>query len=180
MSTLLFRSPSDPGDRWRAALRHACDGLDVRLWPDAGRLEEIDYALVWASPDDLLHRLPRLRVVFSLGAGVDHLVDGQIPEGIPLVRMVDPALTEGMVEYVVYQVLRHHRDMPAYERRQARAQWRAHAQVRPSDRRIGLLGLGELGSACARTLGGSDSTSAAGSGTSVRCRACACSPGTRA
>jgi len=154
MPTLLFRSPSDSGERWRTALRRENDRLDVRVWPDAGRLEEIEYALVWASPDDLLHRLPGLRVVFSLGAGVDHLVTGEIPEGIPLVRMVDPALTEGMVEYVLYQVLRHHRNMPAYEQRQVLAEWRVHDQVRPGDRRIGLLGLGELGGACARALVG--------------------------
>lgn len=154
MPTLLFRSPSDPADRWRAALEREMPELEVRVWPDAGRLEDIDYALVWASPDELLHDLPGLRVVFSLGAGVDHLVGPQLPAGVPLVRMVDPALTEGMVEYVLYQVLRHHRGMPDYEARQAREEWRAHDQVRPGERRVGLLGLGELGGACARALAG--------------------------
>lgn len=154
MPTLLFRSPSDPADHWREALQREMPELEIRVWPDAGRLEDIDYALVWASPDELLHELPRLRVVFSLGAGVDHLVGAQLPAGIPLVRMVDPALTEGMVEYVLYQVLRHHRGMSVYEARQAREDWRVHDQVRPGERRIGLLGLGELGGACAHALTG--------------------------
>lgn len=154
MPTLLFRSPSDPADRWRAALQREIPELEVRVWPDAGRLEDIDYALVWASPDELLHDLPRLRVVFSLGAGVDHLVGPQLPAGVPLVRMVDTTLTEGMVEYVLYQVLRHHRRMPEYEARQQRQEWRAHDQVRPGERRVGLLGLGQLGGACARALAG--------------------------
>lgn len=152
MPTLLFRSPSDPADRWRAALRREAPELEVRVWPDMGDPAEIDYALVWASPDDVLHRLPRLRAVFSLGAGVDHLVGPETPPGIPLVRMVDPALTEGMVEYVVYQVLRHHRGMPVYERQQQAEQWHVHEQVRPGDRRIGILGLGQLGGASARAL----------------------------
>lgn len=154
MPTLLFRSPSDPAERWRAALQREMPELEVRVWPDAGRPDDIDYALVWASPDELLHELPRLRVVFSVGAGVDHLIGPQLPAGVPLVRMVDPALTEGMVEYVLYQVLRHHRGMPEYEARQERQEWRAHDQVRPGERRVGLLGLGELGGACARALAG--------------------------
>ena len=154
MPTLLFRSPSDPAERWADALRREVPDLEVRVWPETGCIEDIDYALVWASPDGFLRELPALRVVFSLGAGVDHLVDGELPCGIPLVRMVDPALTEGMVEFVLYQVLRHHRHMPAYERQQAVAEWRTHEQLRPGERRVGILGLGELGGACARALAG--------------------------
>ncbi|MDZ7747589.1 MAG: glyoxylate/hydroxypyruvate reductase A [Halofilum sp. (in: g-proteobacteria)] len=152
MPTLLFRSPSDPPERWRDALQRELPGLEVRVWPDTGDPADIDYALVWASPDGFLRELPRLRVVFSLGAGVDHLVGAELPDGVPLVRMVDPALTEGMVEYVLYQVLRHHRGMPAYERQQGRREWRTHEQPRPGERRVGVLGLGELGGACARAL----------------------------
>lgn len=152
MATLLFRSPSDPGARWREALETELPDLRVRIWPDTGPPESIDYALVWASPDRMLHELPNLRVVFSLGAGVDHLVGPEVPEHLPLVRMVDPALTEGMVEYVLYQVLRHHRHMPAYERQQRDREWIVHDQRRPGERRIGILGLGQLGSACARAL----------------------------
>lgn len=154
MQTLLFRSPSDPAERWRRALEAELPDLRVRVWPDVGDPGQIDYALVWASPDRMLHELPSLRAVFSLGAGVDHLTGPEVPEHLPLVRMVDPALTEGMVEYVVYQVVRHHRGMHEYERRQATREWIVHEQVRPGARRIGILGLGQLGSACARALAG--------------------------
>jgi len=150
--TLLFRSPSDPAERWRAALSAALPELEVRIWPDVDPVEDIDYALIWAAPDDMLHQLPNLRVVFSLGAGVDHLLGGAVPAAVPIVRMVDTALAEGMVEYVLYQVLRHHRSMPAYEAQQARGEWIVHDQYRPGERRIGILGLGELGSRCARAL----------------------------
>lgn len=154
MPTLLFRSPSDPAAAWITALRRHDPGLDIRVWPDTGAVEDIEYALIWASPDGFLHELPALRVVFSLGAGVDHLMGPEVPEGVDLVRMVDPALTEGMIEYVIYQVLRRHRHMADYERQQSAAEWRIHPQARPGERRIGLLGLGELGGACARTLSG--------------------------
>lgn len=152
MQTLLFRSPSDPAERWREALEAELPDLRVRIWPDIGPPEAVDYALIWASPDRMLHELPNLRAVFSIGAGVDHLLGPEVPEHLPLVRMVDPALTEGMVEYVVYQVLRHHRHMPAYERQQRDEDWTVHEQRRPGERRVGILGLGRLGSACARAL----------------------------
>ena len=152
MPVLLFRSPSDPADEWLAALRRRMPELEVRVWPEVGAPGDIDYALVWASPDGFLHELPGLRVVFSLGAGVDHLVGPELPERADLVRMVDPALTEGMIEYVLYQVLRHHRHMPSYEHQQAAETWSIHPQRRPGERRVGLLGLGELGGGCARAL----------------------------
>jgi len=152
MQTILFRSPSDPAERWRRELREALPDLQVRIWPDVGAPEQIDYALVWASPDRMLHELPNLRAVFSLGAGVDHLMGSAVPAHVPLVRMVDPALTEGMVEYVLYQVLRHHRRMRDYEHQQTAGEWIVHEQVRPGDRRVGILGMGQLGSACGRAL----------------------------
>ena len=154
MPSLLFRSPSDPAETWTRALQQHLPDLEVRVWPDQGDPRGIEYALIWASPDGFLHDLPDLRVVFSLGAGVDHLVDGEIPASAELVRMVDPALTEGMVEYVVYQVLRRHRYMDAYADQQRRHEWRTHPQIRPGERRVGVLGLGEMGGACARTLAG--------------------------
>jgi len=152
MPVLVFRSPSDPVERWQQELENALPGLEVRIWPDIGDPAEVDYALIWAAPDDMLHELPNLRLVFSVGAGVDHLLGETVPRQVPIVRMVDPALTEGMVEYVVYQVLRHHRGMPVYEDQQARAQWLAHDQARPGERGIGILGLGQLGSACGSAL----------------------------
>ncbi len=152
MPSLLFRSPSDPAETWTRALVRCLPGLDVRVWPDTGDPRGIEYALVWASPDGVLHELPKLRVVFSLGAGVDHLVGGEVPETAELVRMVDPALTEGMVEYVLYQVLRHHRRMDVYAHQQGRCEWRTHPQCRPGERRVGVLGLGRMGGACARAL----------------------------
>lgn len=152
MPVLLFRSPSDPSGTWRQALESALPGLEIRVWPDIGDPADIDYALIWAAPDRMLHDLPNLRIAFSLGAGVDHLLDGSVPAHVPIVRMVDGALSEGMVEYVLYHVLRHHRGMQEYEARQARREWASHQQLRPGERRIGILGLGELGGRCAGTL----------------------------
>ena len=131
------------------------DGRDGGDGRGAGALApaEIDYALVWQPAPGALARLPNLKLIFSLGAGLDHLAgDGVLPPGVPVIRMVDAQLTAGMTEYVVYHALRFHRAMPAYDAQQRRAEWRLLPQVAAAERRVGILGLGVLGGAAARAL----------------------------
>ncbi len=109
---LLFKSDIDRGDAWREAFRVLAPELEVREWPDVGDPEEIDYALVWRPPKGELASYPNLKVIFSVGAGIDHLAsDPDLPKGVPVVRMVEPGLTAGMTEFVVMNVLFHHRFM---------------------------------------------------------------------
>ncbi len=152
MPTLLFKSETDSGSAWRESLHEQMPELELRTWPELGNLVDIDYALIWNAPGELLQRLPRLKVVFSLGAGVDHLLGGGLPPGVPVVRLVDPALTEGMSEYVLLHVLRYHRRALEYEAQQRAQVWHELGQTRPAQRRIGLLGLGVLGTDAAQKL----------------------------
>jgi glyoxylate/hydroxypyruvate reductase A len=97
--------------------------------------------------------LPGLGAIFSLGAGVDHLfTDPDLPAHLPIIRLIDPALTEQMAEYVAMNVLRHHRALPDYALQQARAYWKRRDVPRARNRRVGIMGLGELGLAAARAL----------------------------
>ncbi|EWY39212.1 D-2-hydroxyacid dehydrogenase [Skermanella stibiiresistens SB22] len=149
---ILFLSPSDDPAEWLPELRQQISGRDIRVWPDAGDLAEIDYALVWKPPAGVLNRLPNLKVIFSLGAGVDGvLCDPELPDK-PLVRMVEPGLTEGMTEYVTLQVLHWHRQMDAYRVQQEKREWRQLSQKLARERRVGVLGLGVLGADAARVL----------------------------
>ena len=97
---LLFKGDIDRGGSWERALaRHAPD-LDLRSWPELGDPAGIDYALVWEPPSGLLAGLPNLKVIFSIGAGIDHLAsDPELPPAVPVVRMVEPGLTAGMTEF---------------------------------------------------------------------------------
>lgn len=153
MPVLLFISQIEPAKSWKQALERAVPGIEVRIWPEAGSRGSIDYVLCWKPPAGVFRGMDRLKAVFSLGAGVDHLSGHTaLPEDVPVVRMVEPALTEGMTEYVVYQVLRFHRRMADYDAQQSRKEWRVLNQVRPSDRRIGIMGLGVLGRHAAAKL----------------------------
>jgi glyoxylate/hydroxypyruvate reductase A len=153
MPALLFISPQDASGVWPEALARAMPALELRVWPDAGERADIQYAVVWKPPADSLRALPNLKAIFSLGAGVDYLfTDTELPQHVPLVRLIDPALTEGMTEYVLYHVLRYHRYMGAYEAQQRRRVWRELPQVRPGDRTIGIMGLGVIGGDIAAKL----------------------------
>ncbi len=150
---LLFISEQNRVDSWRDYLEKEIPDLDLRTLPDYGNKEDIDYALVWQPPSGLLKSLPNLKVIFSLGAGIDHLAsDPELPDNIPVVRMVDPSLTSGMTEYVVMNVLNHHKGMRLYRDQQTRKEWSPHIPPVTWDRRVGIMGMGVLGSDVAGKL----------------------------
>ncbi len=121
----------------------------MRIWPDIGDAAEIDYALVWRPEPGLLAALPNLKLILSLGAGVDHILcDPQLPAGVPIVRLVDPYLTDAMSEYVVLQVLRLHRRDLDYRAQQQAGIWRELPQKNAGERPVGILGFGEIGQDC--------------------------------
>lgn len=150
---LLFLSKVDNPVTWSAALKAEIPDLDMRVWPDTGDVRDIDAALVWNHPPGELRRYPNLKLILSLGAGVNHILDDpDLPPGVPIARLVDPGLTAGMVEYTVLTVLRYHRQLPDYERLQRDGKWKKLGIPDTAARRVGILGLGEIGSACAKAV----------------------------
>lgn len=150
--TLIFKSGLDPYDRWRKALLAAMPELKMREWDEPGDAADIEFALVWKPPLGALRQFPNLKAVFSLGAGVDHLLcDPDLPD-VPVIRMVDPELTRGMTEYVTLHVLRYHRAQPALEAQQRDKQWREIFSKTAPKRQVGIMGLGVLGTDAARIL----------------------------
>ena len=149
---LMFLSPDDPPEAWREAVCAAIPALDFRIWPAVGDPAEIDVALVWQPPPGELARYPNLRAILSLGAGIDGLLAQPGLPDVPIARMVDPSLTRTMTEYVLLAVLRHHRQFDRFERAQRAREWAYAFPPQAAERRVGLMGLGELGSAAARAL----------------------------
>ena len=136
-----------------AAFNEASPGIDLRIGADLGRVEDIDLAVCWYPPRGLLAQLPGLKMVQSLAAGIDHLVaDPALPRHLPLCRVVDTTMAAGMNAYVAWAVVQQQRHMQAYVTRSASAQWREEAIVTPRRHRVGIAGLGTLGTACAQAL----------------------------
>src|SRR5260370_6613506 len=103
---LLFRSSIDSEARWKPRLARLMPELEVRIWAQIGDPAEMDYALVWRPEPGLLASLPNLKLILSLGAGVDHILcDPHLPPGVPIVRLVDPYMTDATSEYLVLQLL---------------------------------------------------------------------------
>ncbi len=152
---ILIIAKSERPEWWSDQLRENDPSLDVREWPDCGDPDEIEYVLAWKPPAGELAKFPNLKVVFSLGAGVDHLFsDPDFPKHAAIWRVVDPYLTAGMREYVLLHVLRYHKEQPALDAQQRAHVWndRARSLKQADERRIGILGLGELGQACGLAL----------------------------
>jgi len=150
---ILYCSNWGAPDAWQAAFRAEDPNLEFRVWPDSGPKEEIDYVLAWHHQQGVLRQYPKLKAIFSLGAGVEKLLlDKELPAGIPIVRMVDHALTVCMTEYVVLHVLRYHRRMPELEALQRRAEWNELESPPAWERKVGILGLGVLGGDAAAKL----------------------------
>ena len=148
---LLSSGPWAP-EAWADAVRELEPKRPLHVWPDApSDRSGIGYVLAWKSPQAVFDNLANLRLVFSLGAGVDHLSGLDLPD-VPVVRIVDDDLTARMTEWVVLQVLMHHRRQLVYQRQQVARQWRALAQPRADEVRVGVMGLGVLGEASARAI----------------------------
>ncbi len=153
---VLHIHPGADADIWRRALAPYLPGLDLRSWPDGiGDRAEIDVVLAWKPPPGELARYPNLKAVLSLGAGVDHIVgDPALPAGIVVGRLVDPGLVRDMVHYVAHWALSFHRGFHNVADRQAARTWKKFLYPPAAERRIGIMGLGELGAAAARHLTG--------------------------
>jgi glyoxylate/hydroxypyruvate reductase A len=144
--SLLFISEVDPVNWWRDELVALNPTLEFVTSAADCDVKAIHYALVWNPPTGALARCPNLRVVFSLGAGVDHILrDCEYPRHVPLVRVVDDNLTRRMAEYVVLHCLMATREQRKLDACQREGVWRTETPVTASDVRIGIMGLGILG-----------------------------------
>jgi glyoxylate/hydroxypyruvate reductase A len=126
---------------------------DLRLMDDLGNPNEIDVAVCWFPPQGLLATLPRLQLVQSVGAGIEHLLaDPLLPREIPTFRIVDPQMAAGMAAYVTWAVINAQRNLDHYANAQRSSHWaQAHVNA-PHTHGVGILGLGTLGLQCARSL----------------------------
>jgi glyoxylate/hydroxypyruvate reductase A len=137
---------------WRDTFEERLADLEIRIWPDAGEVADIEY-LAFMHPDfDALPQFPNLKAMFSRSAGVEAFVNHPRLPKVPLGKVEPPGGDPMMTEYVIMHLLRFHRDMPAYQAAQANREWRRTRIVRPEERRIGFLGYGMMARAPALAL----------------------------
>jgi glyoxylate/hydroxypyruvate reductase A len=146
---ILFASQTEKAELWLPLLRQAMPQDDLVAVPD----KSVDIALVATPPAGTFQKLGRPKLVQSLWMGVEKLLaDPTYPRGVPLARLIDPGMVAAMSETVVAHVLDWHRHFYRYRAQQRERSWKRIEQRMASDRSVGLLGLGELGSDAARRL----------------------------
>ena len=152
MSLLIAVSVWDPKP-WRRRFEALLPRFSIVTLDEPFDRASVRYAVSWRHPPGALAGLPNLRAIVSLGAGVDHLfADPALPDR-PIVRVVDPDLTDRMSEWVVMHALVHLRQMRRYERQQRERIWEDDdEQPKAGDVQIGVLGLGVMGRDAATKL----------------------------
>lgn len=135
---------------WVDALREALSGEDVFGWEPGA--PAADYGVVWSPPQRFLDEQPSLKALFNIGAGVDALLKLRLPAGLHIVRLDDAGMAVQMAEFVCHALIRHFRELDAYERDIAEGRW---SYRKPRDRNefpVGIMGLGVLGERVAQAV----------------------------
>lgn len=153
----LLAGSFEPAERdaWWQALQAAAPDIDWQREDRPFDAAAIAFAVVANPAPRLLAALPNLRFVQSLWAGVDRLLaDPTLPAGVPVARMVDPAMSVAMAETAAWAVLGLHRRYFDYQQQQRDAVWRQLAQRRADEVSVRVLGTGAMGGAVAQRLAG--------------------------
>lgn len=138
---------------WRPLFENLDPSIDLQIWPDIDFEARIEFAIAYNQPEGSLSRLPHLKVLCSLRAGVEDLVcDPALPSHVRVVRYVDESLTRQMVEYVVMMVLAQKRRLLQFRIQQQEQRWDRHLKESPRKAAVGIMGLGEIGGRIAMAL----------------------------
>lgn len=151
MALLLYSTPG-PAEPWLAALRRALPEVEIRTPDAAGDPREVAFLVAARIEPGALARYPALRLVVSLLAGVERLLaDHDLPD-VPIARAGPPDGDAMVTEFAILHVLRHHRDMPALALAQREAEWLDLRPIPARERRVGFLGLGNIGQPAAERV----------------------------
>jgi len=151
--SVLIVAPGRDTELWVKALENQHPGMNIYTYPGEHDKEEVEFALTWNHPRGLFKNYPNLKVIASMGAGVDHILsDDSLPENVRVTKVIDETLTEDMGDFVLSQVMNHIRNLHGYVKSQYKKQWDRSQYKRPQDTRVGVMGLGVLGNAVAEKL----------------------------
>ena len=149
MSVLVISPGRDP-EVWARELRNQHPGMNVFVYPEPHDREEVEFAVSWKHPRGIYKNYPNLKVIASMGAGVDHITsDPEIPQHIKITRVIDSDLSNDMSAFVLGLILDYIRNISWHHENK---KWEPKKYKRIGDVQVGIMGLGVLGTAVAQTL----------------------------
>lgn len=150
---IIFISETKAPLPWIQALKQHDPLLDIRIHGQDNQPDEVDFALAWNHPVGAFDTYPNLKVICSMGAGVDHLFkDPNLPKQAKICRIVDGQLATAMNEFLLALIMNHLRGLNTYQKDQFQKKWSPRPYLMIRDVTIGIMGLGQLGISLANFL----------------------------
>lgn len=137
-------SPGRDVTKWTESLMRHMPSVDIQVYPEISAPERVEAVLLWQHPKGILREFPNLKLICSMGAGVDHILsDKDIDPSLPISRVVDKGLTNPMTNYVLMGILAYQRQLSRYQKNQKTKTWdMSNPEL---DITVGVLGVGALG-----------------------------------
>ena len=149
---VVLIAPGRDLNSWQRALHQIDPEGGIAAWPDTGNTDGIEVAILWNHPQGVLSSFPNLRLISSMGAGVDHILrDPLLPKDIPIMRIVDKQLSDAMSNYIIMAILNYQRNLHHHLSNQKKKIWDQKLAYKFT-LNIGFLGMGLLASDAARKL----------------------------
>ena len=151
--TAVLKVGGSRANWWKEHMSNLLPEIEVLLADDPMDKDAVEYAIVWKPDPGWLKTFPNLKCIVSIGAGIDHILcDPEVPAHVPIIRTTGEDLSVRMREYVTLHVLRLHRRLPEVEAAQPQREWHQIVEPPAHERKVGIMGLGNLGADCARAL----------------------------
>ena len=152
MSILFYCTWSNQKE-WLTEIKKKFINLKVVTLKDEINFSKIKYAIIWNLPDKIFKKLINIELLFSLGAGVDHILKLPSYNNVPIVRLKDPMMAQRMSNHVLSQILYYQLNLKTYIGNQNKRQWRESSEPLFNSKLIvGILGTGFLGSIIGKNL----------------------------
>ncbi len=149
MSVLIICPGRDPS-KWVEALKDLEPGINLSIYPEVQEPEKIKYVISWKHPRGIFKKYPNIKVIASMGAGVDHITsDPEIPETVNITRIIDEQLCKDMSSFVLSLIMDKIRNISLHHNART---WEPLLYNQEEEEQIGIMGLGTLGEAVAKKL----------------------------
>jgi glyoxylate/hydroxypyruvate reductase len=142
--SIAIIAPNKDVTEWKLKFLENDPSVEIQIFPEINNPSSVEVVLLWNHPEGILLQFPNLKLICSMGAGVDHIMrDKLLPTGIPISRVVDPLLTQSMTQYVIAGILNYKRQFFRYLDNKRNKIWdMSNPEL---DVTVGVIGVGELG-----------------------------------